>query len=641
MRYKITSYDWLIIACIPIIIGATCMIYWPGLSGPFLLDDFSNTLQIRLFNIHWQDILDVAFSNTSGPLGRPVSTLSLALNYYFSDFSEFSYKYTNLMIHLLTGLVLFWLSGRLLSSLEQYPNKLIWITSGLATILWLIHPIQVSTVLYIVQRMAQLSTFFSALAILTYVVCRQNIDQSKFYVTLIMLFACVIFQLVAVLSKENGVLTPLYIIAIEALIFKFKTISKKSKIIIVIFHSSFIILPILAGIIFFIYKLDDFLTSYQFREFSLSERLMTESHVVWHYLKIIFIPRLSEFSLYYDDFPITKNLDLSTLFAIAGIFFLFLLVPIFWKQAPIIALGISLFLISHLIESTIISLELVFEHRNYFGTFGLLLIVSHYLTIKTPKFSFRKKAYISVLAFLLIISFSFLTIIRVDTWSSFQKFVYTTAIYHPNSVRLKLDMIHVAIEQGDREKALSNLESLSKSKPWDPGVAVLKTSFYACLTGQVSDNDISQLTNILRNSPSSGNAVSTITFFGAFLRRNQCPIFKLEWFLDIIDSVLDNPRISFTGIRYHFLIERARTLTMLNRIDEAIKAYEAAYSNNTSNLKPLFEMGYVLLNNNKIDAALEIVNRLRQADAITIRFESYKIDRLENQIINIAKHPPK
>jgi hypothetical protein len=90
----------------------TAAVYWPGLQGPMLLDDFENLeplMDMQSGRLAWHEVLG-GFSIH----GRPISMLSFVANWLTSAGELWSLKYTNLMIHLLCGALLFWLAGRLL-----------------------------------------------------------------------------------------------------------------------------------------------------------------------------------------------------------------------------------------------------------------------------------------------------------------------------------------------------------------------------------------------------------------------------------------------------------------------------------------------------------------------------------------------
>src|SRR5690606_470084 len=97
---------------------------------------------------------------------------------------SWGYKYHNLLIHLLNGLLLFWLLQKLLPRLApQITPETTVAIAGLTVATWLLHPLLMSTVLYAVQRMAQLSALFTLAALLCYVFARRQLGSSpgRFY----------------------------------------------------------------------------------------------------------------------------------------------------------------------------------------------------------------------------------------------------------------------------------------------------------------------------------------------------------------------------------------------------------------------------------------------------------------------------
>ena len=187
------------------LVGAAA-IYWPGLSGSYILDDANNLEGFKVLDlgiITWRDAI---FGNESGPLGRPVAMATFLANHWGGTGSVWYYKYTNLMIHLLCGSLIFWLTGRLLW--RHVPDEHRWYTALFVAALWLFAPMHVSSVLYIVQRMAQLAALFSFAGLLCYVIGRQNLaDRPKMGVPL-MFGGLLVFLPLAAFSKENGLLLP-------------------------------------------------------------------------------------------------------------------------------------------------------------------------------------------------------------------------------------------------------------------------------------------------------------------------------------------------------------------------------------------------------------------------------------------------
>jgi len=135
------------------------LLYYPALSGPFLLDDLDNIESAALDNLRWPELVRVATSNDSGALGRPLPVLSLALNHYLAGLDTTSYKVINLIMHLVNGLILYLLLVSLVSAATRNPlaksnsssmDRRCVLIAGSVAFLWLIHPLQVSGVMYVV-----------------------------------------------------------------------------------------------------------------------------------------------------------------------------------------------------------------------------------------------------------------------------------------------------------------------------------------------------------------------------------------------------------------------------------------------------------------------------------------------------------
>src|SRR3546814_902550 len=160
------------IICIllPGILTICFWLYSPGLHGPFVFDDWANLPALNGFGdgIHrgltfWWYVL----GNNSGPLGRPLSMLSFLINDSAWPSDPYSFKYTNLLLHLLNGVLVFACLRSLLHrcSFTAFKAELI---AVLTAAIWLLHPIHTATVLQVVQRMTLLSSLFILLGVLSY-----------------------------------------------------------------------------------------------------------------------------------------------------------------------------------------------------------------------------------------------------------------------------------------------------------------------------------------------------------------------------------------------------------------------------------------------------------------------------------------
>lgn len=627
--------DFFTAMCVAVAVLLTAALYWSGLTGPFLFDDFTNTTVIRLDALNWHSLLDTAFSNDSGLFGRPVATLSLALNGYFGGLNEFNYKLTNLLLHLATGLSLFGLGGRLLSlgfGAERRSEAHL-IAAG-ATALWLLHPLQVSTVLYVVQRMAQLSALFTVLALLAYTLGRERLLAGRRGGIAIMVSGVAVLGPLALFSKENGALIPLYLLVIEFLFFRFQAPdqSQRQKLIFVL--TAFVALPIVAGGVYFITHFDG-LASYEARPFTLPQRLMTEVHALWFYLRLILLPRLSAMGLYHDDFPVTTALDPMTGLAALGLVVLIALALVLHRKAPVLSFAVLWFFVSHTLESTILPLEPVFEHRNYLALYGPMLALGYY--IGHPASIVLKSPYLRigvVAAFVGV--FGVLTLLRVDVWAMRERLVTTTVLQHPNSTRAHIEMAQLYRSRGDQANALVHIQRAAEITPWDPAMPATMI-WVTCNDRDRNSAAVVGTMEKIRSAAIPGYLMAVLLVVEKELLQNRCPALPAHAFLDLIKALLANKRLTDAAGPYIVHMVHARILAHLGQHAAAMDAYDEAFRANPKELVSLFEKAYQQLNLGMLDAAADTVTALRNADRQLLRHQRHKIKELETYLARARK----
>ncbi|UCV29286.1 hypothetical protein [Ferribacterium limneticum] len=351
------------------------MVYWAGLNGGFFFDDEASILHVegvRLSTLSLDAIHLAWVSGSSGPSGRPVAQLSFALNHYFSGFDPFAFKATNLAIHLACGFLVFGLASRLLSAVKPpaMQRNILFVT-GVLTTIWLLHPIQLLPVLHVVQRMTSLAALFLLAALLLHIIGRERGGRSGW---VLMILAWTVGWPLSFFSKESGVLFPVFALAWELLV---RRSSCGRLDCFARLFAALAIGVILAGGAYAISSRAQWLWSgYDFRPFSLGERLLTEGRVLWFYLGLIVAPSMEEFGLYHDDIAISTSLfsPWVTLPAVIGLVSLAWLAWRVRSRAPLVSFGIAWFLIGHALESTVLPLEIAHEHRNYLPIFGVLLV---------------------------------------------------------------------------------------------------------------------------------------------------------------------------------------------------------------------------------------------------------------------------
>lgn len=451
-----------------ILLAIVATAYYPALSGPFVLDDIQNIPQTYINELNIASLIDIALSNTSGSFGRPIPVATFALNYYFGDGTPFAFKLTNLIIHLVNTWLVF-LFVRHIISLETfntrpYKKSHAYLLVLIATAVWALHPLQVSTVMYSVQRMTLLMTTFSLLALISYCVARRHCANRPGKSFLYLLLTAT-FTALACLSKENGVLVILYIGFLELLL---KILSDKyaqplklrrlADGALIVTSAS-----ILLGSIYLFLKADGFRVSYSFREFTLSERLATEGIVLVLYLKNILIPNISNMNLYLDSFPVTTIHQADSIKSFTLLFLTCSAALLLLKKHPIVTFGIGFFFISHILESTIIPLEIAFEHRNYIGLLGISLTTVYVASLLVERL--RMAAFVLPLLTLLFISTQ--TFSRNVEWSD-SLLLHTLALEkNPQSYRARLALAVDHIDRANLTEAVQLFESATTDNQYD------------------------------------------------------------------------------------------------------------------------------------------------------------------------------
>lgn len=428
----------------------TLLIYLPGLWGPFVFDDYANILQnakLNMPDLSWRSLADAAFSMDAGPLMRPVSMISFAFNRYFFGDTALPFKLVNVLIHLANGMLIFALLHLLQNAYRQLhapslsQQSLTWLVLLIGT-LWLVHPLNLTAVLYVVQRETSLSALFilAGVSLYTWVRLRQLHGKGTHWT----LFpGTVLFGGLAILSKESGALMPCYMLAVEACLFHFRFPNKQARWIIGGYFSLFMLLPGLLALVWIFGLGHTSLLSYSGRNFTLGERLLTETRVIWLYVFWTLLPRISSLSLYHDDIPLSHDIlhPWTTLPACMSLLGLIVLAIVVRRRWPLVTLGIAWFFTGQLMESTIFPLQIAFEHRNYLADLGILLATMSLVFPLSSESAMLKLRY--TFCGLLVLSFAGVTLQRAWDWRNPLTFAESEAYNHPDSPYATYELGHV------------------------------------------------------------------------------------------------------------------------------------------------------------------------------------------------------
>jgi Tfp pilus assembly protein PilF len=409
------------------------------------LDDEANITgnhRIQIRALTPDSIMGTFYANpvSAGKMYRPVANLTFALNWYVGKNKVTGYHVVNVAVHLVTAFLLYLtiLNLHRTPKLEpQYEPASGYFIAFLAAAFWAVNPIQTQAVNYIVQRMALLAAMFYLCGIYFYVKLRLADTSSIRIVYGITFF---LSFLLALGSKENAAILPVVLILVEIIFFQDLSSLKKNRRVFLGLAIGAGILVFLVGSLFFV-KGNPlfFLKGYAFRPFSLTERIMTEPRIIVHYLSQIFYPLSNRLSIQHDILISTSLLKPWT--TLPSIAFVLLLIGSgisMVRKRPVMAFAILFFFLNHLIESTVIPLELVFEHRNYLPSLFLFWPISH--GIKRLMDYYRKKkptmsVIIASFAVLLLVVFGIGTYIRNIAWATEKSLWEDAAKKAPQSSR--------------------------------------------------------------------------------------------------------------------------------------------------------------------------------------------------------------
>lgn len=417
-------------------------VYWAGLHGNFMFDDHGSIVDnppLRNLDGSWQSLLAAATSGSSSPLGRPLSMATFALNFSFFGDTAFPFKLVNLVIHVTNATLVCVLVRQLWQRLGcgTDTSRSLAPAIGVAAA-WSLHPISLTPVLLVVQRMTSLSALFTLAALVLYLHGRQAMGKRGLFAIAVGLFVC---WPAAVLSKETGLLLPVYIFLFEWLVLgTFRPIPARTK----------WLAASVVGAMFAIvcWAKWDFVTAgYSVRNFDLSERLMTEARVLWFYIGQLLLPEPAAFALFHDDIAISRGLlaPAETLFAIVAWAAITALAFRWRARSPLFALAVFWFLASHLLESTAFPLEIAYEHRNYLASFGIFLWLASLLLSEREITRWQVPRLIVVASFVLFCGL--VTSLRSLQWSDEFQRTQVEVANHPGSARANYQAAVAAMER--------------------------------------------------------------------------------------------------------------------------------------------------------------------------------------------------
>jgi Tfp pilus assembly protein PilF len=368
----LSRYETLFLLSLALIV---ILIYANSLGSPFVFDSRNNietNPHIRISKITLNELAEAAFNSPSKQ--RPLSNISFALNYYLHGYNVVGFHVVNILIHISTGFLLYFFvksTFRTPALKSRYGNYM-WISFFTAAV-WMVHPLHTQSVSYIVQRMTSLCAMFYILSILLYARFRFSGQQrNKWW----LFSGCILAGALALASKQVAATLPVFIFVYEWYFFRDLDL-KWLKNHIPLLTGCLLLAAVIGLALLGNNPLDRVMEGYKNRDFTLTQRMLTEPRVIIFYLSQMLWPHPSRLNLDHD-FPLSNSLmdPVTTFFAIFTIASLIGLAIATARKQRLFSFCILWFFGNLVIESSIIALEIIFEHRTYLPSMAFSLIVA-------------------------------------------------------------------------------------------------------------------------------------------------------------------------------------------------------------------------------------------------------------------------
>jgi Flp pilus assembly protein TadD len=508
--YRIDPESWSALATsirILILVLATVLVYHHTLHGPFVFDDFHNVSEnphIRLARLSLPALIEAGIDSPNPR--RVFAYISFALNWFIHADEVFGYHLVNLILHMATGILLYFFARTTLQRVPSHREKLpVEAIAFFAALIWIVHPIQTQAVTYIVQRMTVMAAFFYLCALLCYVKARLAEapgPRAVFY------GAAVVTGILAMGSKEIAVTLPFFVILYEWYFFRNLDRTWLKKHIVYLLPA---LLLAASGVVWATgshsFVMQFLVNGYAQKGFTLSERLLTEFRIVVYYISLLAWPDPRRLHLDYD-FPLSRSMidPPTTLLAVLLITGLLVLALVRADKNRLMSFGILWFLGNLVIESTVLPLDLVYEHRLYLPSMFLAV-----LGVSAAYRWFQYRRAVAIGLCLVAVGFSLWSFERNSYWRNAVALWEDNVAKTPQNARAYNNLGHVYYNAGNMPAAIENFRTALALEPDHPkaryglGLAMIHENRY-----DEAETHLLQAIEATPDNPAAYNALGAL-----------------------------------------------------------------------------------------------------------------------------------
>jgi len=569
---------------LPLILGIALWLLWPGITGPFIFDDFPNLQNLRELGDHFtRESVGRYLAAWQGNPGRPLAALTFLIEDQAWPTDPEAFKRNNLLWHLLVGIGIFALSRALARLyLQSHSNRPAGISAGnadwiaLATMaFWLVHPMQLSATMLVVQRMTILSNGLIVAGLLLYLFIlarsRPNLSAAT-----IALGALGVFGGMAFLAKENGPLIFAYATALNLtlaapLIARFPALPRKLLWLGTAGMTALLVLAL-------IWQVRDPSAAYATRDFSLLERLLTQPRVLFAYFSNILLPSMST-GIFYDDYTISRGLltPWQTLPALIGVTAALAGAVGFRHRYPLASFATLWFLSGHLIESSVIPLEIYFEHRNYLAMLGPVLAII--IVLFKAAGDLRIPMRMALLAWLSMTAF--IGHITARSWGDELALAEVWVLERPKSTRAVQTLASAYVKLGFFDAASKVLQ---RGKERIPGADELlfQHALLDCIAGKASRETFANLIDLAESSRWARVVPEVMASLRQHAGARQCNgALSPDVYRELVFALLDNEQFRARSETIGYLRNELGMLYLdIGQPGEALEQFQKSFDAN-------------------------------------------------------------
>lgn len=471
-------------------------IFGPTLPFPFVFDDEVYLVGNKLFrdsksfanlfgDFNWvanfaaRNLLDPDISTNF--IMRPLTYGTFHINFRMGGLNPWGFRFVNVCIHLVNALLV-WRLTRLflppLIALIGRGRSALRFAPVLASLLFFLHPLQLESAIYVIQRATSLCALFYLLGLACHFHAHTVLDRTRRLcwrgISILSVFA-------AMLSKESAVTAPLVAVALDVVLFGATlggAIRKAMGLLVLVPYLPLMLLKVSAAqaggmdaarALNIAHSSPD--PAYQLHY------LLSQVEVWWRYVLLFVWP--SSLNIDPDVRPVLGFADrrfwvasAGWLAFVGGIFFLHKRSGHRTWTTPL-CVGLLWFVCTLLPDSSVVPLpDLMAEHRTYIPLVGLCIgCATALLALRLPV------VWTGVIAFGAVVGLGAASVQRCRAWSSPVTLWEDTARKSPGKVRCWLNLGAAQFEAGQMEKAEAAFLKSLQTEPTVPGAANLATVY--------------------------------------------------------------------------------------------------------------------------------------------------------------------